>query len=68
MLKPPSKPADVEFSDVKTLFSDATVKKGIKLSEGGITIEEKQRRISLKELKETLSGRRLTKDEYRRIK
>ena len=36
--------------------------------EGTVTIEQKDRIIPAKELKKTLSNRRLTKDEYRRVK
>lgn len=36
--------------------------------EGAVTIEQKDRIIPAKELKKTLSNRRLTKDEYRRVK
>ena len=38
------------------------------MSEGGITIEEKIKKVSIKELKETLSGRRLSKEDYKRIR
>jgi hypothetical protein len=59
---------EVEFSEVRSLADNLRANTGIKYTYEGKTYEEKQRVIPPAELRKTLSERRITKEEYRKVR
>ncbi len=59
---------EVEFSEVKSLAENIKATQGVKYTYEGKTYEEKQKAVSVAELRKTLSQRRISKDDYKRIR
>lgn len=59
---------EVEFSDVKSLAENIKTTSGVKYTYEGKTYEEKKRNITTLELKKTLHQRRISRDEFKKIK
>jgi hypothetical protein len=59
---------EVEFSDVKSLAENIKTNSGVKYTYEGKTYEEKKKNITTLELKKTLHQRRISRDEFKKIK
>ena len=61
-------PETVEFSNIKNPITNFECKSGVKVQHGRSIIEKKEKELSVKELRKTITDRKLSKQEYNKLK